>query len=552
MGIQSNLLNGGQILANSLVRQGVDLAFGVPGESFLPLLNGLVDHPECRFITCRQEGGAAYMAEAYAKLTGKPGVVMVTRGPGASNAMIGLHTAYQDSTPIVLLVGQVGTDMVEREAFQEMDYRRMFSECAKWVGSIDRVDRIDEFVSHAFHVAQAGRKGPVVLALPEDVLYMFGQEKPVAPAHIVQPGLDSINFSKALEEFSRASKPLVIAGGGNWNQGACNALRAWANREGVPVATSFRSQDLIDNLDPCFAGDLGIGANPALTKRVQDADYLLVIGERLGEMTTAGYSILATPQAQTKIIHVLSGSEELGRVYRPEYALNCSPEIFCKALEDIKMGQQYERSAMNEAHAEYLAYSTPVTVPGDLQLARIMGGLKELIPRDAIVTNGAGNFATWVHRFYPYGPFKTQLAPANGSMGYGLPAAIAAKIEQPDKVVIAVCGDGDFMMNCQELATAARYKAFPIILLVNNSMLGTIRMHQEREFKSRVIATELTNPDFVKFADSFGIPGYRVTKTEEFAPIFTKALQSNQGALIELVLDQEVISPSKLLSQLGK
>ena len=552
MGTQDNLLNGGQILANSLVRQGVDLAFGVPGESFLPLLNGLVDHPQFRFITCRQEGGAAYMAEAYGKLTGKPGVVMATRGPGASNAMIGLHTAYQDSTPLVLLVGQVGTDMVEREAFQEMDYRRVFSECSKWVGSIDRVDRIDEFVSHAFHVAQAGRKGPVVLALPEDVLYLCGQEQLLAPAHIVQPGLDHANFSRALEEFSLARNPLVIAGGGNWNQNACEALRAWANRENVAVTTSFRSQDVIDNLDSCFAGDLGIGANPALIKRLQNADYLLVIGERLSEMTTAGYSILTSPQAQTKIIHVLSGPEELGRVYRPEFALNCSPENFCNALKDIKMGQQYNRKAMNEAHAECLAFSTPVIVPGNLQLAQIMGGLKDLIPRDAIVTNGAGNFATWVHRFYPYGPFKTQLAPANGSMGYGLPAAIAAKIEQPEKLVIAVCGDGDFMMNCQELATAARYKAFPIVLLVNNSMLGTIRMHQEREFKSRVIATELTNPDFIKFADSFGMPAYRVSKTEEFAPAFAKALESNRGALIELVLDQEVISPSKLLSQLGK
>ena len=552
MGTQIDSLNGGQILANALVRQGVDLAFGVPGESFLPLLNGLVDHPQCRFITCRQEGGAAYMAEAYAKLTGKPGVVMVTRGPGASNAMIGLHTAYQDSTPMVLLVGQVGTDMVEREAFQEVDYRRMFSECAKWVGSIDRVDRIDEFVSHAFHVAQAGRKGPVVLALPEDVLYLCGQEKPVAPAHIVQPGLDRAAFSKALEVFSKARKPLVIAGGGNWNQHTCDSLRAWANREGVPVATSFRSQDVIDNLDPCFAGDLGIGANPALAKRVQEADCLLVIGERLGEMTTAGYSLLSSPQAKTKLIHVLSGPEELGRVYRPEFALNCSPENFCHALSEVKMGQQYDRQAMSDAHDEYLAFSTPVTVPGDMQLAHIMSALKDVIPRNSIVTNGAGNFATWVHRFYPYGAFKTQLAPANGSMGYGLPAAIAAKIADPQRVVIAVCGDGDFMMNCQELATAARYNAFPIILVINNSMLGTIRMHQEREFKSRVIATELTNPDFIKFSDSFGIPGYRVNKTEDFAPIFAKALNGKGGALIELVLDQEVISPSKLLSQLGK
>ena len=546
------VLNGGQILANALARQGVDIAFGVPGESFLPLLNGLVDHPDFRFITCRQEGGAAYMAEAYAKLTGHPGVLMVTRGPGASNAMIGMHTAYQDSTPMVLLVGQVGTDMVEREAFQEIDYRRMYSECAKWVGSIDRVDRIDEFVSHAFHVAQAGRKGPVVLALPEDVLYMTGQENPVKAAHIVQPGLDLHSFEQAMAVFSSAKNPMVVAGGGNWNSTACEALRSWANAQAIPVATSFRSQDVIDNLDPAFAGDLGIGANPALVKRIQDADVLLVIGERLGEMTTAGYSILTVPQAKAKLIHVLSGPEELGRVYRPDFALNCSPENFCSALKMVKMNAHYDRSAMKQAHDEYLAFSSPVRVAGDLQLAFIMDSLPDLIPRDAIVTNGAGNFATWVHRFYPYGAYKTQLAPANGSMGYGLPAAIAAKIASPDKVVIAVCGDGDFMMNCQELATAARYDAYPIVFVVNNSMLGTIRMHQEREFKSRVIATGLTNPDFVKFADSFGIPGFKVSKTEEFAPAFAKALASKKGALIELVLDPEVITPTKLLSQLGK
>jgi acetolactate synthase-1/2/3 large subunit len=551
MEISSKVLNGGQILANALVRQDVNLAFGVPGESFLPLLNGLVDHPAFRFITCRQEGGAAYMAEAYAKLTGRPGVLMVTRGPGASNAMIGMHTAYQDSTPMVLLVGQVGTDMVEREAFQEIDYRRMYSECAKWVGSIDRVDRIDEFVSHAFHVAQAGRKGPVVLALPEDVLYMIGQENPVKVAHIIQPGLDLQGFDQAMKAFTLAKNPMIIAGGGNWNKTACEHLRRWANEVGVPVATSFRSQDILDNLDPAFAGDLGIGANPSLVKRIQEADVLLVIGERLGEMTTAGYSILKVPQTNNVLIHVLSGPEELGRVYRPDYALNCSPENFCSALRTIKMQSQYDRIAMEAAHQEYLTFSNPVTVPGDLQLAYIMDSLPSLIPRDSIITNGAGNFATWVHRFYPYGPYKTQLAPANGSMGYGLPAAIAAKIASPEKVAIAVCGDGDFMMNCQELATAARYDAFPIVFVVNNSMLGTIRMHQEREFKSRVIATDLTNPDFVKFAESFGMPGFRVSKTEEFATVFAKALASKKGALIELVLDQEVISPNKRLSELG-
>ena len=552
MGSTKKIMHGGQILANALVRQGVDIAFGVPGESFLPLLDGLVDQGNFQFITCRQEGGAAYMAEAYAKLTGKPGVVMVTRGPGASNAMIGIHTAYQDSTPMVLLIGQVGTDMVEREAFQEIDYRRMYSECAKWVGSIDRVDRIDEFVSHAFHIAQSGRKGPVVLALPEDVLYLQDEEKPTAAAHIVQPGLDRQIFASAMTAFANAKNPIILAGGGNWNTAACDSLKAWANREGVPVATSFRSQDLIDNRDNCYAGDLGIAANPALVKRIQEANVLLVIGERLGEMTTAGYTVLMPPQSQNILIHVLSSPDELGRVYRPDYAINCSPENFCDALADIQMGSAYDRKQMQAAHQEYLAWSEPVSVPGSMQLAQIMASLAQVIPRDAIITNGAGNFATWVHRFYPYGGFRSQLAPTNGSMGYGLPAAIAAKIAEPNRVVIAVCGDGDFMMNCQELATAARYEAYPIILVVNNSMLGTIRMHQEREFTKRVMGTGLTNPDFVKFAESFGIPGYRVSKTEEFASVFEKALASHKGALIELVLDPEVITPTKLLSKLAK
>lgn len=552
MGTSKKIMHGGQILANALVRQGVDIAFGVPGESFLPLLDGLVDQGNFQFITCRQEGGAAYMAEAYAKLTGKPGVVMVTRGPGASNAMVGIHTAYQDSTPMVLLIGQVGTDMVEREAFQEVDYRRMYSECAKWVGSIDRVDRIDEFVSHAFHIAQSGRQGPVVLALPEDVLYLQDEEKPTAAAHIVQPGLDRQIFADAMKAFANAKHPMVLAGGGNWNAAACDSLKAWAKRENVPVATSFRWQDLIDNQDACYAGDLGIAANPALVKRIQEADVLVVIGERLGEMTTAGYSILTPPQSKNTLIHVLSGPDELGRVYRPEFAVNCSPENFCAALTEVKMASTYDQKQMQTAHEEYLAWSKPVTVPGDLQLAQIMASLPNVIPRDAIITNGAGNFATWVHRFYPYGGFKSQLAPTNGSMGYGLPAAIAAKIAEPNRTVIAVCGDGDFMMNCQELATAARYEAYPIVLVVNNSMLGTIRMHQEREFTKRVMGTGLTNPDFVMFAQSFGMPGYRVSKTEEFAAAFEKALASNKGALIELVLDPEVITPTKLLSKLAK
>jgi acetolactate synthase-1/2/3 large subunit len=546
-------IHGGKILANALVRQGVEIAFGVPGESFLPLLDGLVDHADrLRFITCRQEGGASYMAEAYAKLSNKPGVVMVTRGPGAANALIGIHTAFQDSTPMILLIGQVGTDMVGREAFQEMDYRKVYSECAKWVGSIDRADRIDEYVSHAFHLAQSGRKGPVVLALPEDVLYQLAEEKPLPAAHIVEAGLDQSLFAEAMFAFTQAKQPMVVAGGGGWNQFTCAQLIEWAERESIPVATSFRSQDIVDNLRPCFAGDLGIAANPLLTQRVQAADVLLVIGERLGEMTTAGYSLFSVPEASTKIIHVLPSGDELGRVYRPAFAINSSMTNFCKALKPIKMLDQYDRMQMQQAHAEYLGFTKPTQIHGDLQLSEIVASLPQYIPRDSIITNGAGNFATWAHRFYPYGPFKTQLAPANGSMGYGLPAAIAAKLVDPNKTVIAFCGDGDFMMNCQELATALRYQAQPIILIINNGMYGTIRMHQEREFTTRISGTELTNPDFIKFAESFSMPGYRVSKTNEFAAAMQSALKSKSGAIIELVINPEAITPSKKLSELGQ
>ena len=548
-----NTMHGGQILANALVRQGVEIAFGVPGESFLPLLDGLVDHQErLRFITCRQEGGAAYMAEAYAKLTGKPGVVMVTRGPGAANALIGVHTAYQDSTPMVVLIGQVGTDMVEREAFQEMDYRKVYSECSKWVGSIDRTDRIDEFVSHAFHLAQSGRKGPVVLALPEDVLFKEAQEKPTPAAQMIATGLDQTLFANAMQQFANAKRPMVIAGGGSWTKAACNALSAWANREQVPVATSFRSQDLLDNLDPCFVGDLGIAANPALVKRVQEADMLLVIGERLGEMTMAGYTVLTVPKPQMPLIHVLPSPDELGRVYYADYPICAAPQAFCEALSKIFMEPQLERVQMKVAHDAYLAFSKPTTIPGPVQLSAIVSALQSHLPRNAILTNGAGNFAAFLHRFYPYGGFKSQLAPANGSMGYGLPAAIAAKIVDPARVAVAFCGDGDFMMNCQELATAMRYQAKPIVIIVNNGMYGTIRMHQEREYKARVSGTELTNPNFIDFAKSFSMPAYRVEKTEQFAPAIQEALKSSDGAIIEIVIDPEAISPSKRLSELGR
>lgn len=545
-------MHGGRILANALFRQGVEFAFGVPGESFLPLLDGFVEHAEkMQFITCRQEGGAAYMAEAYGKLTGKPGVLLVTRGPGASNAIIGVHTAYQDSTPLVLLIGQVSSEMVGREAFQEMDFRQMFSECAKWVGSIDRVDRIDEYISKAFHIAQAGRKGPVVLALPEDMLFALGEEKPTLMAHIVQPGLDQTTFEQAMEVFSSAKRPFIIVGGSSWNEESCALIEQWANQHRVPIATSFRYQDLVDNDSPSFAGYIGIAANVKLTVRIQASDVVLVIGDRLSEAATGGYTLFDIPSPRQTMIHIHPGAQELGSVYRPDFALNCSPTFFVKALAQYPLRMQTEPEHYQSAREDQILFTKPLPIVGEIQLAQIFSDLSTWIPKDAIITNGAGNFATWVHRFYRYGGFRTQLAPVNGSMGYGLPAAIAAKMTYPNRCVICVAGDGDFMMNSQELATAMRYGIKIIVLILNNGMFGTIRMHQEREYKSRISGTNLTNPNFVQLAASYHMLGFQIKKTEQFQAAFQEALASSQGSIIELVTDPEAITPTKRLSELS-
>ena len=545
-------MHGGKILANALSRQGVEFAFGVPGESFLPLLDGFVEHAEkMQFITCRQEGGAAYMAEAYGKLTGKPGVLLVTRGPGASNAIIGVHTAYQDSTPLVLLIGQVSSEMVGREAFQEMDFRQMFSECAKWVGSIDRVDRIDEYISKAFHVAQAGRKGPVVLALPEDMLFALGEEKPTLMANIVQPGLDQATFEQAMEVFSSAKRPFIIVGGSSWDEESCALIEQWANQQRVPIATSFRYQDLVDNYSPSFAGYIGIAANIKLTERIQASDVVLVIGDRLSEAATGGYTLFDIPSPRQTMIHIHPGAQELGSVYRPDFALNCSPTFFVKALAQYPLRMQTEPEHYQSAREDQILFTKPLPIVGEIQLAQIFSDLSTWIPKDAIITNGAGNFATWVHRFYRYGGFRTQLAPVNGSMGYGLPAAIAAKMTYPNRCVICVAGDGDFMMNSQELATAMRYGIKIIVLILNNGMFGTIRMHQEREYKSRISGTNLTNPNFVQLAASYHMLGFQIKKTEQFQAAFQEALASSQGSIIELVTDPEAITPTKRLSELS-
>jgi acetolactate synthase-1/2/3 large subunit len=541
--------HGGKILADALVAQGARMAFGVPGESYLPLLDGLLDvRDKLSFVVCRQEGGASYMAEAYGKLTGEPGVLLVTRGPGATNGSVGVHTAFQDSTPLVMLIGQVGNDMVEREAFQEIDYRRMFGQMAKWVAQIDRVERIPEYVSHAFHTAMAGRPGPVVLALPEDMLFSEAAVADVARHHMIRPAPAPSDLERLGELLAGAQKPFLIIGGGGWTRDATDQLRAWAESHGLPVGTSFRCQDLFDNRSPSYAGDVGIGINPKLAQRVKDADVLVVIGARLGEMTTSAYTLLEVPQPRQALVHVHAGAEEIGRVFRPALGINSGYPQFVRALVTLKLANTAWRKATEAARAEYLEWIAPRSMPGDLQYGQVIRWLSDHLPEDTIVTGGAGNFAGWLHRHFQYKGFRTQLGPTNGSMGYGYPAAVAAKLAAPQRTVLAVCGDGDFLMNGQEIATAVQQGAAFVALVVNNGLYGTIRMHQEREYPGRVFGTALHNPDFAAYARAFGGHGETVSRTEDFAAAYERASRAGKPALIELRIDPDAITPATTLS----
>jgi acetolactate synthase-1/2/3 large subunit len=539
--------HGGKILADALVAQGVKMTFGVPGESYLPLLDGLHDAREkISFVVCRQEGGASYMAEAYGKLTGEPGVLLVTRGPGATNGAVGVHTGFQDSTPMVMFIGQVGNDMVEREAFQEIDYRRMYGQMAKWVAQIDRVERIPEYVSHAFHTALAGRPGPVVLALPEDMLFSEAAVADVARAHVVRPAPSSFQINELTRRLQRAKNPFVIVGGGGWTREASQKLQKWAEAAGLPVGNSFRCQDLFDNRSPSYAGDVGIAINPKLAQRVKEADVLLVIGARLGEMTTSAYTLLEAPQPRQALIHVHAGAEELGRVYRPDLAINSGYPQLVDALPHLEKNPLWERQAA-EAHSQYLEWIEPRPMPGRVQYGEVIRWLSKTLPEDAIIAGGAGNFAGWLHRHFTYKGFRTQLGPTNGSMGYGYPAGVAAKLAAPKRTVIAVCGDGDFLMNGQEIATAVQHGANFVALVVNNGLYGTIRMHQEREYPGRVFGTDLKNPDFAAYARAFGAHGETVERTEDFAPAYERAAKSGKPAIIELGIDPEAITPTTTL-----
>ncbi|MDQ6917668.1 MAG: thiamine pyrophosphate-binding protein [Pseudomonadota bacterium] len=543
---------GGQILVANLLRQGVDLAFCVPGESYLAVLDALYDAREAlRLIVCRNEGGAAYMAEACGKLTGRPGIAFVTRGPGASNAAVGIHTAQQDSTPMIVFVGQVGSDFQDREAFQEIDYRRMYAGTTKWAAQIDRADRIPEYVARAFRVAMQGRPGPVVLALPEDMLTSTAEVEDAARVEAVAVHAATAQVAEIRERLAASKKPLVIVGGSGWNAAACADLRRFAEANTLPVACGFRTQDLFDNEHDLYAGEVGIAINPKLAARVRDADVLLVAGERLGEMTTGAYTLLHAPQPVQALIHVHPGAEELGRVFQPALAIQASMPAFASALAAMTpiAGGAWQDAA-RQAHRDYLAWQEPRPVPGELDLWQVVATLRERLPDDAIVTNGAGNYTVWLHRLYRHRRFRTQLAPYSGSMGYGVPAAVAAKATHPDRVVVSWNGDGCFQMNGQELATAVQYQLNIVFVVVDNGMYGTIRMHQERDYPARVHGTDLVNPDFALLARAYGATGELVARTAEFAPALDRALASDRPSLLWLKIDPQAITMSATIDQI--
>ena len=542
---------GGQVLADQLKIHDVDTAFCVPGESYLALIDALHDASnEIKVISCRQEGGATNMAEAYGKVTGKPGIAMVTRAPGACNGSIGVHTAMQDSTPMVILIGQVARDQEYREAFQEVDYRQFYGALCKWVGQIERAERIPEMVSKAFHLAMSGRPGPVALALPEDMLRELTDAEDADRYKIARPGVDPADIKVMQAMIEEAERPLVIVGGGGWTETACADITDFAMANGLPVAASFRCQDIVDNNRDCYIGELGTSVSAALAGRVKEADLLLVVGARLGEMTTNGYSLVEVPRSKQKLIHIYPDPDELGRVYQPDLPIAAAVDRFAAAAKVAPPVATDRRSAWAAtARQDYLAnLEEGTSFPGGVNMVQVMKEIQERVGDEAIVASDAGNFSGWAQRFFRYSKFPSQIAPTSGAMGYCVPAAIAARLTNPNRPVIGFVGDGGFMMSGQEFATAAHYGIDPILIVVNNNMYGTIRMHQERDYPDRTIATGLTNPDFVKWAESFGAFGALVERTEEFLPAFDAALGAGRISLIEIRLDPEVITTRTTLS----
>jgi acetolactate synthase I/II/III large subunit len=541
--------NAAQILVEQLIAQRVTHVFCVPGESYLAVLDALYDSG-IRVTVCRNEGGAAMMAEAHGKATGRPGICFVTRGPGATNASAGIHIAHQDSTPLILFVGQVERKAKGRDAFQEMDYPAFFGSLTKWTVEITESRRMAEYVGRAFSTAMAGRPGPVVLSLPRDVLAgsaEAGQAEFIEPVETAPAAADMDRLAGLI---AGAERPLLLLGGGRWNGAACAQMARFAERFEMPVCTSYRRSPLFDPLHPNYAGDLGLAPNPKLLARAKASDLVIAAGARLNEITSQGYTLFDIPMPQTRLVHVYPGAEELGRIYHPALAIHASPRRFAEALDRLQpRGPARWAGEVRAAHAEYLAWSeTPVPQPGAVNLSAIMIWLRENLPPETILCNGAGNYASWIHRFYRFRSFASQIAPISASMGYGVPAAVSMQLLHPKRKVISINGDGDFLMNGQEFATAAQYGLPIIVMVFDNSLYGTIRMHQEREYPGRVIATELQNPDFAAYARSFGGFGAAVEKTEDFAPAFRAAEASGLPSILHVKYDGEGITPVSTLS----
>ena len=566
-----NPMIGGHVLAQSLVNLGVRRAFGVPGESYLALLDGLYDlQGDLEFIGCKQEGGAAFMAAAYGKLTGQPGLCLVTRGPGATNAAIGVHTAMQDSAPMIMLVGDVATHMRGREAFQEIDFPALFAPMAKLAVTIDQVDRIPEVMARAWRVATTGRPGPVVIALPEDMLSAPTTVAPLKPLGAVhgqghgqvygrayEPEPSPAAMAALRDHLSQAQRPLMLVGGCNWTDKGRKALQAFADNADIPVVSIFRYQDQYDNFSKTFCGEAGVGMIPSVKRLIGQADMILAINNRFGEMSTDGYRLLTAPHPQQRLIHVHESDRELGKVYQPDVAIQSGPNAFAQALAAMgdNMGGSMKGAADRapwraQGRMDYEASLVAPPQPSPVDMAAVMAHLRQMLPADVILTNGAGNFTVWPNKFFAFGPAARLLAPQSGAMGYGVPAAIAAKIAAPERTVVCFAGDGDFQMNGQELATAQQYGACPIILILNNGTYGTIRAHQERTYPGRVSGTDMTSPDFAALARAYGFYGERVETTEAFPAAFDRALAAKTGAILDLNISAEALTPRQTLSDM--
>lgn len=546
----TNMRNGGQVLADQLRIHGCDTAFCVAGESYLELLDALYDHKDFKLYTCRNETGAANAAEAYGKLTGKPGVVMVTRGPGACHGVIGLHTAYQDSTPLIMLIGQVARDQFDREAFQEIDYRRMLGQVTKWTAQIEDVERVPEYIARAFSVAMSGRPGPVALALPEDMLRDFSSVADAAPYRYTRAAPSTEDMQAMAEMLKNAERPLMVVGGGGWSQQAADDIQSFSKTWDLPVACSFRRLDIINHFGDSFVGDLSTAPAPKLLQMVKDADLLLVIGARLGEITTQGYSMMDSPKPSKKFIHIHASAEEIGSVYQPDLGIQSGMSSFAAAAKALKSSQVTWADWRATARADFEKWATPVAADGDLDLATCMAEIRKRADADSIVTVDAGNFSGWAMRYMQFQQLHTFAAPTSGAMGYAVPAAVGAALAFPNRKVFGFVGDGGFMMTSQELATAAQYGGNPVIFLFNNGMYGTIRAHQAKRHPGRAIAIELKNPDFHKLVEAYGCHGETVEKTAEFGPALDRALASGRPSVINIKMDPNIISTTTTLEKM--